>query len=148
MGGERFRESGLDAVQLFSRQRVELAQWRGQKVPQEAMVTPSSRAVRQALDGETFASVTTSEQGDVIRALAPILRPGSSREVLGAVAVTTLVPNNLLTKGREIATGIKEYQQLRMLKNPIKGIYLMLFLMVTLVIIFAAIWVGVYLARG
>ncbi len=148
VGGEKFREYGLDAVQLFSRQRVELAQWRSPKVPAEAMVAPASRAVRQALDGEAFVAVNTSEQGDVIRALAPILRPGHPREVLGAVAVTTLVPDGLLTKGREIATGIKEYQQLRMLKNPIKGIYLMLFLMVTLVIIFAAIWVGVYLARG
>jgi len=51
-------------------------------------------------------------------------------------------------KAEEIETGVKEYQQLRMLKNPIKGIYLMLFLMVTLVIIFGAIWVAVYLARG
>jgi len=44
--------------------------------------------------------------------------------------------------------GIKEYKQLRMLKNPLKGIYVMLFLMVTLVIFFAAIWTAVHLARG
>jgi len=50
-------------------------------------------------------------------------------------------------KASDIATGITEYKQMKMLKNPIKGIYVMLFLMVTLVIIFAAVWVGVNMAR-
>ncbi|MEK6717323.1 MAG: ATP-binding protein [candidate division NC10 bacterium] len=148
VGSEKFREYGLDGAQLFSRQRVELAQWRGPKVPEEAMLSPASRLVRQGLDGEAFVTVQHIPQGDLIRALAPVVRPGSPQEVLGVVAVTAYVPEALLTKETEIGTGVKEYQQLRMLKNPIKGIYLMLFLMVTLVIIFGAIWVGVYLARG
>ena len=148
MGSEKVREYGLDGVQLFNRQRVELGQWRGQKMPEAAMLSPASRLIRQALDGEAFAIVQSIPQGDLIRAVAPVTRPGHPKDVLAAVAVTMLVPDFLATKAGEIGTGIKEYQQLRMLKNPIKGIYLMLFLMVTLVIIFAAIWVGVYLARG
>jgi two-component system nitrogen regulation sensor histidine kinase NtrY len=148
MGSEKVREYGLDGLQLFNRQRVELGQWRGQKMPEAAMLSPASRLIRQALDGEAFATVQSIPQGDLIRAVAPVTRPGHPKDVLAAVAVSMLVPDFLATKAREIDTGIKEYQQLRMLKNPIKGIYLMLFLMVTLVIIFAAIWVGVYLARG
>jgi len=87
-------------------------------------------------------------EGDLIRAITPVVRPGTPPEILGVVAVTAWIPESLVTKAAEIGTGVKEYQQLRMLKNPIKGIYLMLFLMVTLVIIFGAIWVGVHLARG
>jgi two-component system nitrogen regulation sensor histidine kinase NtrY len=148
VGSEKFREYGLDGVQLFSRQRVELAQWRGQTLPEQAMLSPASRLVRQALDGETFSAVQTIPQGDLIRALVPVRRPGEPQDILGAVVVTSLLPEALATKAAEISTGVKEYQQLRMLKNPIKGIYLMLFLTVTLLIIFAAIWVGVHLARG
>ena len=148
VGSEKVREYGLEGVQIFNRQRVELAQWRGQKMPEAAMVSPASRLIRQALDGEAFSTVQSIPQGDLIRAVAPVSRPGHPKDVLAAVVVTTMVPDDLITKAGEIAAGIKEYQQLRMLKNPIKGIYLMLFLMVTLVIIFAAIWVGVYLARG
>lgn len=147
-GGEMFRESGLDGVQLFNRQRVELAQWRGSKVPHEAMLAPGSRLIRQGLDGETFVTIQSLPEGDLIRAIAPVVRPGTTQEILGVVAVTAWMPEGLLTKAAEIGTGVREYQQLRMLKNPIKGIYLMLFLTVTLVIIFGAIWVGVYLARG
>jgi len=147
-GGEAFREMGLDGAQFFNRQRVELAQWRGSKVPPEAMLAPGSRLIRQGLDGETFVTIQSIQEGDLIRAIGPVVRPGAPPEILGVVAVTAWIPESLVTKAAEIGTGVKEYQQLRMLKNPIKGIYLMLFLMVTLVIIFGAIWVGVYLARG
>ncbi|MFI5339764.1 MAG: ATP-binding protein [Candidatus Methylomirabilales bacterium] len=148
VGSDKFREYGFDAAQLFNRQRAELAQWRSPQVPKSAMLSPGSRLLRQGLDGEAFATVQSIPQGDLIRAVAPIVRPGAPRTVVGVVAVTAVIPDALLTKATEIGTGVKEYEQLRMLKNPIKGIYLMLFLMVTLVILFGAIWVGVYLARG
>jgi two-component system, NtrC family, nitrogen regulation sensor histidine kinase NtrY len=147
LGGEKVREYGLDALQLFSRQRAELAQWRGPRVPDEALLSPAARVLRQALSGEAAVSVLSTERGSFIHAVAPVIRP-SHKEVLAVVALTAWVPEGLASKAAEIETGVKEYQQLRMLKNPIKGIYLMLFLMVTLVIIFGAIWVGVYLARG
>ncbi len=148
LGSEKFREYGFDALQLFNRQRVELAQWRTREVQDSALLAPGSRLLQQGLEGEAFATVQSLPEGDLIRAVAPVPRPGSPAGVTGVVAVTVRVPEAWLAKAAEIRTGVKEYQQLRMLKNPIKGIYLMLFLMVTLVIIFGAIWVGVYLARG
>jgi len=147
-GSEKFREYGLDGAQLFSPKRAELAQWRGPRAPEVTMLSPASPLLRRALDEGAFATVQSLPQGDLIRALVPVTRPGAPREVLGVVAVATWIPEGLLSKAAEISSGVKEYQQLRMLKNPIKGIYLMLFLMVTLVIIFAAIWIGVHLARG
>jgi two-component system nitrogen regulation sensor histidine kinase NtrY len=148
VGSDKFREYGLHAVQLFNRQRAELAQWRSPDIPESAMLSPASRLLRQGLDGEAFTTMQSIPQGDLIWAVAPVARPGAPQTVVAVVAVTALIPEALLSKATEIGTGVKEYQQLRMLKNPIKGIYLMLFLMVTLVIVFGAIWVGVYLARG
>ena len=148
VAAEKAREYSLDGLQLFSRQRAELVQWRGPKIPDEALLSPASRLVRRALEGEPVVTAQLLAEADVIRAIVPVFRPGATREVLAAVAVAVWMPAALSTKAEEIQTGIREYQQLRMLKNPIKGIYLMLFLMVTLAIIFGAIWVGVYLARG
>src|SRR5512137_1038642 len=145
---EKALEYGLDSLQIFSRQRGEMLRWRGPKVPEEAFLSPASRLVRKALDGEPVVTVQLTDQADLIRAAVPVLRPGAPRDVLAVLTATAWLPAALGSKAEEIQAGIKEYQQLRMLKNPIKGIYLMLFLMVTLVIIFGAIWVGVYLARG
>jgi two-component system nitrogen regulation sensor histidine kinase NtrY len=145
---EKALEYGLDSLQIFSRQRGEMLRWRGPKVPEEAFLSPASRLVRKALDGEPVVTVQLTDQADLIRAAVPVLRPGATRDVLAVLTATAWLPAALGSKAEEIQAGIKEYQQLRMLKNPIKGIYLMLFLMVTLVIIFGAIWVSVYLARG
>ncbi|PYO56744.1 MAG: PAS domain-containing sensor histidine kinase, partial [Candidatus Rokuibacteriota bacterium] len=49
---------------------------------------------------------------------------------------------------RGISQAFQEYKQLKLLKNPIKGIYILLFLLMTLIIVFSATWFGLYLARG
>jgi len=41
----------------------------------------------------------------------------------------------------------EEYKQLRVLKQPLAGVYLSFFLMVTLLILFGATWLGSYLAK-
>jgi two-component system nitrogen regulation sensor histidine kinase NtrY len=145
---EKAREHNLDALQLFSRQRAELAQWRAPRIPAWAMLSPAALMVRQALDGDGVVAIQDLGEVDLIRAVVPVFAPGSPRQVLGVLAVGVFVPASLAAKAEEIETAIEEYRQLRQLKNPIKGIYLMLFLMVTLVILFGAIWVGVHLARG
>ena len=145
---ERAREHGMDSLQLFNRQRVELAQWHTSKLSTETMLSPAASLIRRALAGEGLVEVQDVGEADLIRAVAPVPRPGNPREILGVVAVGFWVPGALAGKAEEIQRAIEEYRQLRQLKNPIKGIYLMLFLMVTLVIIFGAIWVGVHLARG
>ena len=46
------------------------------------------------------------------------------------------------------AQAFQEYKQLKLLKKPIKGIYILLFLLMTLIIVFSVTWFGLYLARG
>ncbi|HTX53727.1 MAG TPA: ATP-binding protein [Candidatus Baltobacteraceae bacterium] len=147
VAAEKVRDHSLDGIQVFNRHRALVYEWRGEQVSADALLVPTSRLLRRGLNGEASVATQLLPNADSVRAMAPVFRPGT-REVLGAVAVVDWVPAGIGTKAEEIQTGIKEYQQLRLLKGPTKGIYLMLFLMVTLVIIFGAIWVGVHLARG
>jgi two-component system, NtrC family, nitrogen regulation sensor histidine kinase NtrY len=147
VAAEKVRDHSLDGIQVFNRHRAIVYEWRGEQVSPDALLVPTSRLLRRGLNGEASVATQLLPNADSVRAMAPVYRPGT-REVIGAVAVVDWVPAGIGTKAEEIQTGIKEYQQLRLLKGPTKGIYLMLFLMVTLVIIFGAIWVGVYLARG
>ena len=41
----------------------------------------------------------------------------------------------------------EHYSQLRTLKRPLTGVYLSFFLMVTLIILVGALWMGLYLAK-
>ena len=48
---------------------------------------------------------------------------------------------------RRIAEAYEDYSQLRVLKGPLEGVYLSLFLMMTLMILVSATWLGLYLAK-
>ena len=64
------------------------------------------------------------------------------------MVVASHVPQRLEARLRGISQAFQEYKQLKLLKNPIKGIYILLFLLLTLIIVFSATWFGLYLARG
>src|SRR5258705_12668804 len=64
------------------------------------------------------------------------------------MVVAIHVPQRLEARLRNISQAFQEYKQLRLLKNPIKGIYILLFLLLTLIIVFSFAWFGLYLARG
>jgi two-component system nitrogen regulation sensor histidine kinase NtrY len=70
------------------------------------------------------------------------------RHVVGAVVVGTHVTERLEQRVRGISQAFLEYKQLKLLKNPIKGIYILLFLLMTLIVVFSFTWFALHLARG
>ncbi|MFQ5882015.1 MAG: ATP-binding protein [Candidatus Methylomirabilales bacterium] len=144
---EKLQEFQLAVFQVFDRKGRERVHIRGEQVTEDEALTAASRFVRRALGGRDQSLVQAAQAGDLVRGVVPIISPKGKGRILGAVAVGYIIPEGMAQKAADITTGIKEYKQLKMLKNPIKGIYIMLFLTVTLVIIFAAVWVGVHMAR-
>ena len=87
--------------------------------------------------------------GDLIEAVTPIWSArGGQRQVVGAVVVGTHVTERLEQNVRGISQAFLEYKQLKLLKNPIKGIYILLFLLMTLIVVFSFTWFALHLARG
>src|SRR5207253_6822145 len=101
--------------------------------------------LRQALAGQELTTVHELDQGDMIQAIVPIR---GDKAVVGALVVGSYVPQRLETRLRGITQAFQEYKQLKLLRQPLKGIYILLFLLMTLVIVFSATWFGLYLARG
>ncbi len=107
--------------------------------------------VSQALSKGGEAFVYSTGMGDLIRGVVPVTLPrpqgnkGLSSQ--GAVVVNYFVPGRFLEKMRSITHAFRDYQALQKFKNPIRESYLLLFLMITLIIIFGAVWFGIYLAR-
>ena len=138
---EKMTEYNLSAVQIIDGTGAELLGLHAKRrLP--ADLPALGPALRRGGRGETFALIQAIPGGDVIRGVAPIAMSDSKGQATFLVA-THYIPEGLSARVGEVTRGVKEYQQLKMLKNPIKGIYIMLFLMVTLVIIFASVWVGI-----
>lgn len=104
-------------------------------------------SVAAALKGENVSLVQHVGTGDVLRSIIPLHRSVGSDSIIGAIAVSYYVPVSLVTKATEISTTFADYKKVNPIKYPIKSIYFSFLVLITLVIIFGAIWAGLYLAR-
>jgi two-component system nitrogen regulation sensor histidine kinase NtrY len=105
------------------------------------------RLAAQSLAGSTEARAveTLGAAGDLLHAAA-VIRTKEGRSS-GVVVATTYLTGDLAARSRRMTKAFEDYNQLRVLKRPLTGLYLSFFLMVTLLILFGATWMGSYLAK-
>jgi two-component system nitrogen regulation sensor histidine kinase NtrY len=139
---------GVAGITVFNRLGTELVHV---KNPVLASAIPSRETnreqMRQALAGHEITTVRELDNGDMVQALVPI-RDAEQRGVAAAMMVGIHIPQRLEARLRGISQAFQDYKQLKLLKNPIKGIYILLFMLMSLIIVFSATWFGLYLARG
>jgi len=83
--------------------------------------------------------------GDLIRGAVAIRSGGGSAQ--GVVIASEHITAEFAARARRMTQAYEDYQQLRVLKQPLAGVYLSFFLMLTLMILVAATWMGLYLAK-
>ena len=83
---------------------------------------------------------------ELVRAAVPI-RAGPNAAVRGVVIATDFLAAPFVTRARRMTDAYESYQQLRVLKRPLAGVYLSFFLTLTLMILVGATWMGLYLAK-
>ena len=84
--------------------------------------------------------------GELVRGGAAVRDPGTNRPV-GIVIASDHLSNELTMHFRRITDQYQDYKQLQVLRRPLQGVYLSLFLMMTLMILVSATWMGLYLAK-
>ena len=82
---------------------------------------------------------------DLVRAGAVIRERDGA--VVGVVVASDHLPGQLATHARRITEAYEKYNEIAVMKRPLQGIYLSLFLTMTLMILVSATWTGVYLAK-
>lgn len=103
---------------------------------------------RRVFAGESGITVIQSVSGgELVRGLVPVIREEGG-ETSHALVVSVFIPREKLDRMEIISTGLEGYRQLMLLKAPIKTSVLVMLLIVTLLIVFCAIWFGFYVAGG
>ncbi len=64
-----------------------------------------------------------------------------------AVVAVKTFPRDVANRIRDIAKAYDEYHQVRLLDDPIRASYIGMLILITLLVVFAASWMGIYLAR-
>jgi two-component system nitrogen regulation sensor histidine kinase NtrY len=83
--------------------------------------------------------------GDLLR-VGSVIRTASG-EVAGVVVTSDYLSGALADRSQRMTRAYEQYTQLRVLREPLAGVYLSFFLMVTLLILVSSTWMGFYLAK-
>jgi two-component system nitrogen regulation sensor histidine kinase NtrY len=141
----RARELRLDMVSVFA-PAGELVAVRDPRLPREADAGPSAEALAEAaLAGREAEATLPFTGGELMRVAAPVR--DSAGAVRGAVLVSTLLPAGVAAEAREVQERYTKFRKAEANKEPIKAVYLSLYLLPALLILFGAVWLSLYLAR-
>ena len=141
----RRSQSGVDVLGVFTPRRELVAVSSSPSFASGMTVSPSTEAFQQLLDGEDLMAVEPIGEAELVRGGAPVVVAG---KVVAAVVADAYVPVSLSQRASDIERSFREYKELKILKQPIKNTYLLTLTLITLVVVFAATWYGLSLAKG
>lgn len=86
-------------------------------------------------------------EGNLIRVIVPTEYKRGGETRTGAIVVSSYIPLSLTAKMDDIATTYQDFRDVNPLEYPLKSIYLVILILMTLVILFGGVWFGFHLAR-
>jgi len=140
------REYNLGTVELFAPDGQPFVVAFNKEVPTGVTIQPEGEFLNRALRGLEVTRTQAFGEGDVIRGGVPIY--GRDKRIIGVAVVDYYVPKSISKRAIQISQSYEQYKYLTFLKAPVKNSYLLTMLLITLVIIFAATWCGIYLSKG
>ncbi len=135
-------EYGLDVVEVYGRGGTVLAlsgagsSWAR---ADRAFIDKAKRELRQS-------AVSELKEGEVIRGASVFY--DKAGKVAGVAVVDYFLSPVISRQSADINKFYNEYWDLRTFKNPLKESYMLSFILITLVIVFAALWFGLYISKG
>lgn len=94
-------------------------------------------------DRNEASTIHQFENGNLVRVIFPV----GQKKQEGAIVVSTFIPLSLIAKMDDIASAYEDFRDVNPLEYPIKSIYLVILVLMTLTIMLGATWFGFYLAR-
>jgi two-component system nitrogen regulation sensor histidine kinase NtrY len=141
----RRADRDLGAVQVFSPRREVVAVAVSKAATSGITVAPDAESFERIAARQGITRIEPLGDGDVVRGASPIV---DHDKVVGAVVVDQYVSMSLSQRAEDIERSFREYRELKLLKQPIKNTYLLTLTLITLVVVFAATWYGLSLAKG
>ncbi|MEA3360158.1 MAG: ATP-binding protein [Thermodesulfobacteriota bacterium] len=146
---EKRREYNLDAIRIFSSNLRPRAVSYNNKVDLKIFKDLDVEKLYKSFKYSTDMRATEkSSQGDLVRGIVPIFSQEDTKAQLGSIVLAKFIPELISNRLATIDKGLQGYKYLKTLKKPIKVSHLITLSIVTLLVVFSAIWFGLYLSRG
>jgi len=137
-------EYNLDEIGVYIEEEEQFA-YLNSELPLQHYKGLNLDVVKRAKMGDLVNSIESMGNGEMIRRGIPFYSPG-----VGTVLVVAgkFLPQNYAQRINNINTYVERYQQLKAQKDPVKKFYFITLIFITLLIIFAASWIGFHLAKA
>ncbi|OGD25246.1 MAG: PAS domain-containing sensor histidine kinase [Candidatus Aminicenantes bacterium RBG_13_63_10] len=140
----KLKEYRLDEIGVFLGEE-ELFSYLNPDLPLQDYRDVRPELVKRAYLGEALQSVDRMGNGQMIRRGVAFNLPDIGDALVSA---GTFLPQNTAEKIDNISAFVLRYRQLKLQRNPVKTFYVITLLFITLIIVFAASWLGFRLAKG
>ncbi len=87
-------------------------------------------------------------EGELVRSIGTLPFGKERSNTKGFVVISILIPPDMSENMASVLRGFEEYQQIKLMKNPIQISYVIALSIVALLVVFCAIWFAFYLAKS
>ncbi|MBC8359652.1 MAG: HAMP domain-containing protein, partial [Candidatus Aminicenantes bacterium] len=140
----KLKEYKLDEISIYLNDE-ELFAYLNPDLPLQDYQELSANIVKLAQPDEIVSSIAPMGKGEIIRCGIPF-PIGNIGNVL--IVVGKFLPQNYAQRINNITSYVQRYEELKTQQNPMKTFYLITLIFVTILIIFAASWIGFHLAKA
>jgi two-component system, NtrC family, nitrogen regulation sensor histidine kinase NtrY len=146
---EFLADQDLAGLEFISAQRQIVTSIFAPRLRAEEVPPIPAELLRRSLEGErNLVVIQEVAAGELVRGLTPLRLVTMDSRIAEVMIISLLIPHEHLERMQTISSGLEGYRQLMIMKAPIKTSLLVMLLIVTLLIVFCAIWFGFYVARG
>ena len=118
-------------------------------IPPDNIDLNYSDLIKKSADAEGVSEIRTANKGDFMVVVVPLSQNIDGKtSIWGYIVALNQIPRSISQTVASIRATYEDYKQQSLLKLPVSANYYITFLLVTLLILFSAIWLGFYLARG
>ncbi|OGP03066.1 MAG: hypothetical protein A2Z91_03735 [Deltaproteobacteria bacterium GWA2_38_16] len=141
------KDYALDAIEIFSNLEGKGIATRNPDFRQKPFPPLEQSFLKEGFLGRQASIVQHVKEGDLVRCVMPVYEDVLKKKVIAALVISSYVSPQIVEKVAKINSTYNEYREVKPLKKSLKAIYFTLLLLMTLLIIFTAVWLGFHLAR-
>ncbi len=143
------RAFNLNAVEIYNANFKRLTCSLSRTMAEKTLKPVDSDMLQKGMNrsAKTWSVSEHLPAGEIIRNISAIPYGAEGSAIEGFVVISILLPPDLEKNLVSISKGFEEYQQIKMLKRPIRLSYYLTLSIVSLLVVFCAVWFGMYLSR-
>lgn len=145
----KVEEYQLGGIIIYDQTGHVVVSYASQTMPQTYTNRDYSTLIQESMSAKGAIETRSLTKGNYMVVITPLIQTLSGeKSVWGFILTLSKIPQSTLLKIENIRNAFEEYKKQSFLKLPVSANYFVTFVLMTLLILFSAIWLGFYMARG